>query len=145
MHSNEETSVNERIQQIINHYKLNKSSFSREIGLGNSMTIGNIVGGRKSKPGYDILYKIVERFPVCPAWLLTGKGPMLQDAEKEMKSDTNEVDKTVELILKFPEKFEKNATFANYIESKCNKAIIEHQDKLLLAYRKLSLDQPANS
>ena len=122
----EKETVNDRIQKIIDHYKLNKSSFSKAIGLGNSMTITNIVTGRKNKPSYDVLRKIVECFPINPSWLLIGKGAMLLDAEEELGRDTIEVDKIVNAILRFPEKFENNLMFAKYLESERSKAIVEH-------------------
>ena len=136
----EETTINDRIEQIIYHYKLNKSSFSREIG-SSSMTIINIVTGRKSKPGYEILRKIATRFPVNTDWLLLGKGPMLRDTEDAVKSDEFEVDKVADDIVQSPEKYEKNLVFARYLESKCDKAIIAHQDEFLLKFKKMDLDE----
>lgn len=56
------TSINDRIIDIINHFRLNKNSFSSKIGLKNNVTIGNIVGGRLNKPSYDIIKKILLSF-----------------------------------------------------------------------------------
>lgn len=122
----EKETVNDRIQKIIDHYSLNKSSFSKAIGLGNSMTITNIVTGRKNKPSYDVLRKIVEHFPINPSWLLVGKGAMILDAKEELENEAMEVDKIVNAILQFPEKFEKNLMFAKYMENERHKAIVEH-------------------
>ena len=139
MDTKKETTINDRIQQIIDHYNLNKNSFSREIGLGNNMTITNIVGSRKSKPGYDVLRKIAECFPVNPGWLLTGKGAMFTDTEDALKSEDIETERIANAIVHAPEKFEKNPVFARYLESKCANAIVANQNELLLNFKKLGL------
>lgn len=131
MNMNEETTINDRIRQIIYHYKLNNSSLSKRIGLKSGGTITNIVSGRKSKPSYDILWKIAEAFPINTDWLLLGKGPMLRDIKDDIESNKIELDKIVEIILESPEEFEKNPAFAKYLESKCDKAIIAHYDNLM--------------
>ena len=140
----EETTINERVQRIIDHYNLNKSSFSKAIGLNNNMTITNIVSGRKNKPSYDILRKIAARFPVNLNWLILGKGLMLLDAEDDMESDGFKVEKIANDILRFPEKYEENLIFSKYIEGKCDKAIIANQNEFLLKFKKLDLDQLEN-
>lgn len=140
MGTKRETTINDRIEQIITHYSLNKNNFSKEIGLSNNMTITNIVGSRKSKPGYDVLRKIAERFPVNPSWLLMGKGPMLLDAEDELEREDTEIDKIANAIVRSPEKYEKNPVFAKYLENERNKAIVANQNKLLLKLKKLGLD-----
>ena len=136
----EETTINDRIEQIIYHYKLNNSRLSKKIGLKSSTTINNIVSGRRSKPSYDVLRKIAEHFPVNPSWLLLGKGPMLLDAENDLKSNKIGGKEIVEIILETPEEFEKNPAFAKYLESKCYKAVVEHQDEMLLKFKKSGLD-----
>jgi len=142
MTAKEETTINDRVLQVINHYNLNRNKFSKALGLNNSMTINNIVGGRRSKPSYDILRKIAERFPVNPSWLLLGKGAMFLDDENT-KNDLKipgynkmEVNKIMEAILLDSEKFEQHPMFAKYVESKCDKAIIAYQNQLLLDYKK---------
>ena len=126
MNTKEETTINDRIQQIIDHYNLNKNSFSKKIGLSGSMTITNIVSGRKSKPSYDVLRKIAETFPINLTWLILGKGSMLLDTGDELESYDFEVDNIVNTIMRSPEKFEKNPIFAKYLENERNKAIVEH-------------------
>lgn len=81
--------VNDRIEQVMLHYSLNKNSFSKRIGLTNNVTIGNIVGGRRSKPSYDVLTKIMETFPeVNPHWLMTGEGEMI--SKYDLKTTVHE-------------------------------------------------------
>lgn len=74
-------SINDRILEIIHHYNLNRNSFSIKIGLSSGVAIGNIVSGRRNKPSYGILKKILDTFPVNANWLLTGKGAMLLDSD----------------------------------------------------------------
>ena len=126
MNTMEEITINDRIEQIIHHYKLSKSSFSKKIGVKSSTTINNIVSGRKSKPGYAILRKIAECFPVNTDWLLLGKGPMLRDTEGDVQSDDTEVDRVANAIVRFPEKYERHPVFAKYLENERNKAIVAH-------------------
>lgn len=67
----------ERINAVIRYLKLNKSGFSREIGLSNNVTISRIIR-EKRKPSNKVLRLIVARFPfISYDWLLTGKGEML--------------------------------------------------------------------
>ena len=50
--------VNDRLQQVIDVlYGGNKRAFSTAIGV-NPTVIENIVGSRKGKPSYDVLFKI---------------------------------------------------------------------------------------
>lgn len=83
--TNNKLMVNDRIQQIIDSKGFNKNTFSAKIGLSNNVTVGNIVGGRRSSPSYEVLLKIAEAFPdINPGWLLTGNGNMyVQDIKVE--------------------------------------------------------------
>jgi transcriptional regulator with XRE-family HTH domain len=70
--------IRERILAIIEYYNLNVNSFSKKIGMSNNVTIGNIVGGRKSQPSLDTINKIVAAFPgLNKNWILSGDGEML--------------------------------------------------------------------
>ena len=73
-----QTSVHERLNLLINHFaKGNKAAFAKEIGTLPSV-IASIIGGRMSKPSFELLEKIVLRYPeVNSSWLLTGRGMML--------------------------------------------------------------------
>ena len=65
---------------------MNNNSFSKAIGLSNNVTIGNIVGGRMSKPGYEILNSIALSFDsINTDWLLTGRGEMVKTKLYENK------------------------------------------------------------
>lgn len=63
----------DRIQYIIDKEKLNISSFSKEIGVVDQ-TMRNILKRRSSKPGYEVLYKILQKYAWIDArWLITGE------------------------------------------------------------------------
>lgn len=69
--------INERIFKVIKHYNYNINSFSKRIGLKNNVTIGNIVGGRKNKPSFDIIIMILLSFDsISCEWLILGEGEM---------------------------------------------------------------------
>ena len=58
---------------------MNQNSFSKKIGMDNNVTIGNIVKGRKNKPSYDVIEKIILTFDsINSDWLITGKGEMIK-------------------------------------------------------------------
>lgn len=83
MNKQSDDSINARIQEVMEHFNLNKNSFSKALGLSNNVTIGNIVGGRKGKPSFDILQKIILNFDsINSEWLLTGEGDMLKSVPK---------------------------------------------------------------
>ena len=71
--------INFRISQIITYFGMNQNSFSKKIGMDNNVTIGNIVKGRKNKPSYDVIEKIILTFDsINSDWLITGKGEMIK-------------------------------------------------------------------
>lgn len=62
----------DRIQYIIDKEGLNISSFSKEIGVVDQ-TMRNILKKRESKPGFEVLFKILQRYTWIDArWLITG-------------------------------------------------------------------------
>lgn len=72
--------VNKRVADLIKALGLNVNSFSVAIGVANPV-ITNIVGGRRSKPSFDLLAKILLSFDNINAdWLIIGKGSMFKDA-----------------------------------------------------------------
>jgi len=71
-----ETTVNQRISEIIKMKGLNKNSFAVKIGIS-GQTIHNIVSGRHNKPSFEVLDKIMSAFEdINPSWLMTGEGEM---------------------------------------------------------------------
>lgn len=70
-------SINSRVKKIIEHFELNPNSFSVRTGI-TAPAVHHIIGERQSKPGADVIGKIIKAFPtVNSEWLLTGKGDMI--------------------------------------------------------------------
>jgi hypothetical protein len=68
------TTINERVGILIEALKLNKNSFSVKIGV-DSTVIHNIVGGRLTKPSFEVLEKILlSDDNINLEWLILGKG-----------------------------------------------------------------------
>ena len=67
--------VNQRINFLIDSLESgNKSAFANKLGV-KSGVVGDWVGGRLNKPGYDALLKILEAYPSVNAeWLMKGHG-----------------------------------------------------------------------
>ncbi|MBQ3153240.1 MAG: hypothetical protein IJB77_07260 [Bacteroidaceae bacterium] len=96
----------ERIQQIIDHEKLNISSFAKKIGVVDQ-TIRGIVIQKRNKPGYDLIVKILQTFNwVNPEWLILGKGE-IQKANKDIGSSKYDTASLKELIDYLKEKDDK--------------------------------------
>lgn len=67
--------MQERFKQLLDEKKMNAARFATIIGV-NASAISHILSGR-SKPGFEILNKIVQVFPeVNMNWLISGKGAM---------------------------------------------------------------------
>ena len=80
-----------RIQNLIDHYDMNVSSFSKAIGLTGNVTIYKIVKG-ESAPSFATLLKIKGRFPeVNIDWILTGDGNMFIDNKKDISWYKNQL------------------------------------------------------
>lgn len=76
---NEKSNINERILYLIDFKaSSNKKKFSEMIGYA-PQVISNIVSGRKTKPSFEVIHKILSSFvDISADWLLTGKGEMLR-------------------------------------------------------------------
>lgn len=66
--------INDRIEKIVNErFDGNKAAFSKAIDLP-ATSLSNYLGKQhRSKPGIDLIQKIVLRLNVDPYWLLTGE------------------------------------------------------------------------
>lgn len=77
----------DRIQYIIDKEGLNISSFSKEIGAVDQ-TIRNILKRRGSKPGFEVLSKIIQRYAWVDArWLMTGIEQNVVETNKIIDSE----------------------------------------------------------
>jgi len=103
------TDISNRIKLLIDYLNLNKSSFSKAIGLSNNVTIGRIINENR-KPSYDVIEKILLTFGNINAnWLITGKGSMLKDKSGlgyyiPPDKDPPEQDTNIKLLLEAKEK-----------------------------------------
>ena len=70
--------VNDRIAEMVDYFG-DRKSFVRAVGL-NKGTLNNIIAGRRSKPSFEILSKIIATcVNVNVNWLMAGRGEMLVD------------------------------------------------------------------
>lgn len=66
--------INDRIEFLITALKLNPNSFAEKLGVSTTV-IYNIIKGRRTKPSYDLLLKILSVYThINTDWLLTGTG-----------------------------------------------------------------------
>lgn len=80
-----ETSVNEKIREIISHYKLSDRQFSIKIGVTQSV-IGSMFQ-KSTEPSSKVIRLTLNAFTDISAdWLLRNKGPMLIS---DIKPDPN--------------------------------------------------------
>lgn len=85
---NEKNLINDRIEKLINTLNMNKLSFAKKVGTSDAV-IGNIVGGRRSDPSYELIKKIIHSIDkINIEWLIEGKGEMfvsnLYSQDKQM-------------------------------------------------------------
>lgn len=60
----------------------NKSEFCRRIGRDVS-SLKDVIGGKRSAPGYALLYSILSSdLGISPKWLMGGEGPMLNESHQ---------------------------------------------------------------
>lgn len=74
------TTINQRVDALVQEIDGgNRSAFARRVDLSPG-AVAEIVGGRLSKPGFEVLQKIVLALPnLNRDWLLLGEGEMLTD------------------------------------------------------------------
>lgn len=88
-----QNSINTRLFLLIKNKGLNVNSFSTKCGV-QAQIIHNIVGGRQTKPSFDVLQKILSTFDdINPEWLIHGKGdihksPMLASEPQSLYKKT---------------------------------------------------------
>lgn len=73
--------INDRISELISDLQTNPNSFADNIGV-KSPVIYNIIKGRRSKPSYEVLQKILIAYNAINAnWLLRGEGSIWKEKE----------------------------------------------------------------
>jgi hypothetical protein len=77
---NEVGNVHDRIVQMVDHFcKGNKAAFGRATNIQSGVLAG-LIGGRKNKPSFEVMQKIMTGYPsINPIWLLFGRGSMTQE------------------------------------------------------------------
>lgn len=78
--------IHGRIAEMVDFFcKGNKAAFGRGADIQSGVLAG-IISGRKNKPSFDVLQKLLTGYPsVNPVWLLFGRGPMLQWKSQELR------------------------------------------------------------
>lgn len=73
-------SIQERVQEAVDTLcDGNKSEFCRRINRP-TQAIKDIIGGKRSAPGYELIYDILSSdLGISPGWLILGEGSMLKD------------------------------------------------------------------
>jgi phage repressor protein C with HTH and peptisase S24 domain/plasmid maintenance system antidote protein VapI len=96
-----ESSINQRIKKIIDVTEKSVRFVANEIGISQA-SLHSIVTGQ-TKPSFDTLQKLVEKYQINPDWLLTGRGGM----QKNVSNSTNLNDFYNEIILLYLQFFKK--------------------------------------
>ncbi|WP_211240580.1 S24 family peptidase [Adhaeribacter aquaticus] len=78
--SNLQVSINQRIKILLDRYSNdNVLGFSKMIGVSHTTIATLLPGSRESKPGFEIIAKLLDRFPEISAeWLVRGEGDMFK-------------------------------------------------------------------
>ena len=74
--------VVERTEEVRKMLGLNKSQFSKRIGM-KPQTYNNYIGQQGSKPNIELISGIVDKFNVSPLWLLRGEGAVTRAEGEE--------------------------------------------------------------
>jgi len=134
-----------RIEELLAYLRLSRNALGIAIGESNGAKFNHIISGRNGI-SENLASKICDKYPeISYDWLLNGVGLMITKGETNENKEKNiislgsddsiNVDVIVDAVLLNQEKFETNKRFLKYLESVKDKAIIEYQEKLLLAYQ----------
>ena len=86
--------MKEKLQQLMKSEGLTSSRMAEILGIQPS-GISHILAGR-NKPGFDLLQKILRRFPrVNPDWLLLDSDKMYRDSEPEQSAPAVAVESSI--------------------------------------------------
>ena len=96
--------INDRIVSLIADLNTNPTAFAENIGV-KSAVIYNIIKGRRNKPSYDVLNKILDFYTrISAQWLLKGQGniwlthesPITTDIGSRVESLLNRIDTQID-------------------------------------------------
>lgn len=93
------TEIQDRITTLIESLDTNMSAFAKEIGVSVSI-VRSICKGRRSKPSFDVVKKILDTYPnLNPRWLIQGTGEMYDETNRitanELQTQINELIETL--------------------------------------------------
>ncbi len=106
--------INDRINRLITILGKHPTSFAESVGV-NVTVIFNIIKGRRSKPSFDLLLKILHTYDKLNAeWLIRGEGAMWNDdvvtsryiAPTQVNLENRVRELFTKLRLKQPESYE---------------------------------------
>ncbi|WP_339874142.1 hypothetical protein [uncultured Brevundimonas sp.] len=115
--------TNDRIKHLISFKQLSISSFSREIGLINGVTISKIINQNR-KPSSKTIGRIIKAFPdINYDWLVNGEGDMIKGKETSSNNviEQDEMTVTALQVTKYLNKFYPESS--NTVEQKLSKLI----------------------
>ena len=115
--------TNDRIKHLISFKQLSISSFSREIGLINGVTISKIINQNR-KPSSKTIGRIIKAFPdINYDWLVNGEGDMIKGKEISSNNviEQDEMTVTALQVTKYLNKFYPESS--NTVEQKLSKLI----------------------
>lgn len=134
--------AHERVKAVMEHFNLNKNSFSKAIGYNQNTTIGRLVNeGRK--PSQKTLDMIVARFPeISMEWLLTGRGEMLTEPKLNAKERFEKLRNfTGKSSYEIAKDIDVSYAFFNAIETERNTEITKDiGERIVKAYPGISLE-----
>lgn len=148
--------INERITHLIASLEMNANSFADAIGV-KSAVVYNIVKGRRSKPSFEVLQKILLSYQTLNAnWLINGEGVIWKDGQVGQDSQPGYIrieqrlDKLIEQLRAElgdrPELAEMEELVRSLLEENVEQkfkivSLYEKQDQILDVIRKkLSID-----
>jgi len=90
-------SINERLVLLIKHLGYNPYSFSKQLAVSSSSTLPNILRDEGRKPSFDVINKVLTRFPNINArWLITGEGDMFMKEPNNTPLINDRINKLLE-------------------------------------------------
>jgi len=103
--------TNDRIKHLISFKQLSISSFSREIGLINGVTISKIINQNR-KPSSKTIGRIIQAFPdINYDWLVNGEGEMIKGSVvKSVKTQEENLTVTTKQVIDFMKEYYPNST-----------------------------------
>ena len=84
-----DNTVNKRLKELIFFLNLNTTEFSKQLGYKSAEKISRLIrsGEEKSKPSFDILLDITNKFDfVNIEWLINGNGKMLKSENLDIQN-----------------------------------------------------------